>query len=95
MTGRRPDHRVVLDNLHLGWPAETVAAAQAEYDAQLRSLRPDDPGVEPPADCRTLRAPARHVDDGDDGTALVAMIELAAAMIIGLMMGILLMMAAR
>lgn len=109
MTGRRPDHRVVLDNLHLGWPAETVTAAQDEYDARLRAMRPDDPGVEPyvvhewapilPAgDRRALRAPAWPFDDDDDagdGVALAAMIVLAAVLMTGIVIGALLTMGLR
>lgn len=54
----RPDHRMVLRNPHLGWPADVVADAEAQRDAELRALRPDAPPPEPgPYERALLAAP--------------------------------------
>ena len=87
----RPDHRRVLDNLDLGWPAETITQAQAEYDAELRR-QPDDPGIPVHAvgdseawddfDRHVLRAPVRSIDTIGP-RRIVALFTLAAGMALG------------
>ena len=77
----RSDHRRVLDNLHLGWPAETVTWAQSEYDAEMRRRQPDDPGTPVHAvgdteakddfDRHALRGPVRALRDEDDARAVI------------------------
>jgi|GEM_PF-5685876 len=82
MTYHRPDHRRVLHSVDFGWPAETITTAEAEYDAQMRSRQPDDPGIPVHAvgdtearddfDRHALRGPVHVIRDDDDAPMVIA-----------------------
>lgn len=51
------DHRLVLQNPHMGWPEDVLAEARAAHDAELRQLRADMAEVDTVEVCH-----GRHYD---------------------------------